>query len=178
MTTVDLTNVGNFPGYVHERRFAKSIGHIEVASPAVVLKFYHMTAEGNPANFRETEEKAKRFVRDEVTNGRIERLSGLGFAILSDEMLNVAVWGAKNFPYVPLNHLYQFDTGFTEIREVDIREYGAFSAWEKGIDAHEAGAWMRFLASPREYDDKVVYVHDIITGELWPAKTAGRDAGD
>ena len=180
MMSIDLSQVGNFPDYVHGRRFAKPAGHFQVASSALVLKLYHMYKEGeeNPKGYKETEDRAKRFIEEEVAGGRIDRLAGLGHVILSEDMLNVAVWGAKDTPYVPLNHLFQFADGFTLPSELDIREWGAFCAWEKGIDSHEAGAWMKYLASKRAHEDKVDYIHNTFIGELWPANSVGKDAGD
>jgi hypothetical protein len=168
---IDLSKVGNFQDYKHEPRVVRPLGLIVTPSIDLVLKFYHMTKKERDYSIQAntTISEASRFILNEVREGRLEPLSGLGFAILSEDMLNIDRWDDDDvLPYVLKGDLYGFSQpGFSKPKKLDIRKFGAFCGWELGIVAHETKAWMKYLASERTEADKQKYLEDKISRKLW-----------
>ncbi len=158
-----LEKLGNAPKYMHEPRYASPQGIIETSN--LVLKMYDMLSLGiqNPVD------GAKRFLNREINAGNINPLNGMGFAILSRDMLNVSRWDNK-YPIVVKNQIYTFDPSskkpFESAKRASVDEIGPFCIWELGIANHEKEAWKKYLASKRSEQDKRNYLINMINGEL------------
>ena len=158
-----LENLGNAPEYVHKPRHASPEGIIE--TPILVLKMYDLQLSGinNPLD------AARRFLNYEIDAGNIKPLIGLGFAILSSDMLNVSRWD-NQYPIVVNNQIYTFGPNskrpFESAKRASIDEVGPFCIWELGIVNHEKEAWKEYLASERSEQDKRKYLANMIIGEL------------
>lgn len=154
-----LTGLANFPDYSPDQRIVAPDGL--VTAPEVVMKWYNMFTEGQKEIPAERVAAAKDFLGRQIVRDQIGKFSGLGFAILSDEgeMLNVGIWDQKT-PILLKNTVYEHE------REIDLRNEGAFCAWELAIAAHEARAWRTYLASAKSDADKRAYLDDQIRGKL------------
>lgn len=166
MKIPDLTKLANFPEYKHEPRIVKPEGLVK--DPQLVLKMYTMMR--NQVDNRGVVRNAKKFMervikRSLKREGAIE--SGLGFVILSEDMLNMAIWNNK-YPIVLKNGIWTYKEDFKDenIKHEDIRDVGSFCVWELGIVAHERDAWKRYLASERAEVNKRNYLGDTISGGL------------
>ena len=163
MNGIDYSQIGNLrKDYVHEPGIIRNQSF--VVTPNLVLKLY-LTARDRysvPDFVRDTEE----FLGRKIGEGEITPLTGLGFAILSDDILNVARWDTK-YPIVVKNQIYGFEEGNVNSAQLlDIRDVGSFCVWELEIVNHEKNAWKRFLTSQKAESDKRKYLQDIIIGEL------------
>ena len=77
-------------------------------------------------------------------------------------MLNVARWDSK-YPIVVVNSVYEFPEENRDVlssKELDIGDIGAYCVWELGIVNHERIAWMKYLNSQREAQDKINYLQN------------------
>ncbi len=154
--------------YKHEPRNILYSGLIN--HPSLVLKMYSMFKE---AITQGNVDEARTFMQDRIDSGEIEPLLGMGFAILSEDMLNVARWDAK-YPIVLRNEIYGYEQShkdfkyFSEATLLDPREVGSFCAWELGIVNHEKKAWLKYLVSQRKESDKERYLEDLIIGRFSP----------
>src|SRR3989344_1199900 len=157
---IDYSRIGNLTQYQHEPRIVRN--QSLVATPDLVLKLYLMARdEYSVPNFVHDAEK---LLKKKIEEGEITPLTGLGFAILSDDMLNVTRWDTK-YPIVVRNKIYGFEEGNVDSSQpLDINEVGSFCIWELGIVSHEKEAWKRFLTSQRKESDKRKYLQDIILG--------------
>lgn len=159
-----LERLANFAEYKHEPRIVEPKGLIEDTS--LILKMYAMVRQVPVDKY--VLRNAKKFLRESIRKNKIGDnpiLSGLGFAILSDDMLNLAVWDSKH-PIVLKNSLYEYAGGFRTPNSLDIRHEGCFCIWELGIVAHERDAWKKYLASERTEQDKRAYLKNFFRGEL------------
>ncbi len=175
MKHVNYKNIGNVrEDYNHEPRTVSPVGLI--TSPNLVLKMYNMIKEA-PFSW-DTIVDAKKFLTEEIKNEKIEPLTGLGFVILSENMLNVAKWDDM-VPIVLKNQIYSYvnytdenmkilgyGNKFDGAELLDIKDVGAFCIWELGIVNHEKGAWKMFLKSERTEAYKKAYLGSVIEGRL------------
>jgi len=162
MEKIPYESVGNIKNYKHVPRVALPSGLI--ISPNLILKMYNMI-EGN-AMKQNPVNSSKGFLENEIKEGRITPLVGLGFAILSKDMLNVGIWDV-DYPIVIKNQLYLYITNFEkDVKKLDIAEVGPFCIYELGIVNHERTAWKKYLTSPRTKEDKKRYLEDFIEGSL------------
>lgn len=162
---MDLTNIGNLDNYKHEPRCVVPCGLIEHSN--LILKFYAMFKE---ALTQPNVDEAKKCLEDRiglgVVLGKIDPLSGLGFAILSEDMLNVARWDTN--PIVLKNQIYSYEQDESSgkylgnAKLLDIRYVGSFCIWELGIVDYERGAWMKYLKSERNEEDKNDYLGNMM----------------
>jgi hypothetical protein len=175
MEPVQYDRIGNIPTYEHAPRKVEPVGLI--TTPDLVLKMYDMLFVSDIGYIGKVAD-AEKFITSEIVRGRISPETGLGFAILSKNMLNVVRWG-KEYPIVAIQSLYQFNPMaqeqprapgrkgvFDSAEALDLNKVGSFCIWELGIAAHEKEAWKRFLASQRTNDDKKIYLDDTIRGDL------------
>ncbi len=158
-------NIGNTsPDYVSVPRYATPRGWVEARS--LVLKLYTMHKEGERITDY-TVRDTKSFLRAKVKEGEIKKHIGMGFAILSSDMLNIGVWDDK-IPHVLKSQLYEYNSkNIYTAKPLDIREDGAFCAWELGIVKFETDLWIKYLASARSWVDKGEYLSKKLIGELW-----------
>jgi len=157
-------SVGNVPiGYESKQREVRYIGLI--VDPSLVLKFYDMHIKGKP--FKETlVQHGREFLEREIRKHRIKSDLGLGFAILSEDVLNVARWNRKD-PIVIINQVYGYkDSDLSTAELLDIREVGAFCIWELEIVNNERNAWRTYLQSSRSEKDKITYLESVVEGFL------------
>ena len=157
---MDLTNIGNFD-YKHKPRCVVPCGLIE--HPNLVLKFYAMFKE---ALTQSNVDEAKGFLEDKINSGEITPLTGLGFAILSEDMLNVVRWDRN--PIVLRNQIYSYEQDentsryFDNAKLLDISDIGSFCIWELGIVEYERRDWMKYLKSERNEADKRYYLGNMM----------------
>ncbi len=149
--------------YKHEPRTVVPLGRVFVPDLAVIKLYSMMKWDTAP---RENVREPSALIFREITSGRILPYSGYGFAILSEDMLNVARWDA-NHPIVLRSDIYTYEKGdISTISCGDIRQLGSFCIWELGIVNHERDAWKQFLASNHKYEDKKFYLGDFFSGAL------------
>jgi hypothetical protein len=148
--------------YKHEPRMVKPRGLLN--TPEISLKLYDMFTKDDCIGSNPTRE-AEEFLKEEIARGEINPHSGLGFAILSKDMLNVARW-YKTYPIVLQNNLYEFKPNFQKVTETSTEEAGSFCIWELGIVNHEKEAWKKFLTSNKDNRDVTNYLNNVIEGDL------------
>ena len=159
----ELKNLGQVSSkYVYEQMEVHPRGLVRCES--LVLKLYEMHVKGKP--LKTDLKQTKRFLQNRINKGEIEPLLGLGFAILSDGMLNVARWDTE-YPAVPKNQLYEYKKGdLGTAKLLDLKDVGAFCLWENYIVHHEGDAWRTYLMSLREEGNKKDYLSNVIEGIL------------
>lgn len=173
MEPIQYERIGNLQGYEHKPTKVAPIGLI--TSPDLVLKMYDMVSVGDIGDFDKVVD-AKKFISAEISRGRISSETGLGFSILSKDMLSVVRWG-REYPIVTIQTLYQFNpmtqeqlrmlgrkSVFDSAEVLDLNKVGSFCIWELGIVAHEKEAWKKYFASGRTSEDKKRYLDDTIRG--------------
>ena len=143
--------VGNVE-YTHEPRIVKPFGLI--TTPKLVLKYYGMHKKGQ--DFKKVDIKLyKDLTKYKIKSKNIKPLSGLGFAILSDEVLNVSVWD-KNEPIILKNNLFSYIDG--QATKLDVNKEGPFCIWELRVVNFEKELWMDYLQSKRKESNKRKYL--------------------
>lgn len=164
MKKLNLSQIGNLE-YQHEPRFAYPHRVIQPTSE-LALKLYRVGSEREPI-FQLQEEQAIQFIEREATNKRISPEIGMGFSILTKDMLNVVRWG-KEHPIVMMNQIYEFnpDKISATAKRLDVNECGSFCIWEAGIIPHEREAWMKYLNSYKTDEDKENYLTNFCSGWL------------
>ena len=171
---MDLSRVGEFEGeYQLKQQRVRPVGFVTKGletRPDVILKLYEMAKAGEDFYSNTQVGNIRDFVRSKFGFGRgeLDRLSGIGFAIISKGMVNVARWGI-DILYLPVNRLYEFkemSPPLTTFRVVNSDKEGAFCGWEIGIVDFETKRWFEFLRSPRKDDDKRRYLEARIEGDL------------
>ncbi len=175
MESVQYKNIGNIrDDYAHEPRIVTLVGL--VTSPNLVLKMYQM-AKKEPMNW-DAMVDSKKFLTKEIENGNIESFTGLGFAILSEDMLNVARWDTE-YPIVLKNQIYGYtnhsridleclgyDNMFESAELLDTKEVGSFCIWELSIVNYERNAWEEYLRSDKTRARKEEYLESTLEGVL------------
>ncbi len=160
-----LDNLGNFRNFENPPRLVKPLDLI--ATPNLILKGYDMYTE-KPSEI-ETIVQMENFLKQEIEEGKIDPRIGLGFAILSKNMLNVVRWDTL-LPIVAINNLYEFPEENRDIMNawsLDINnDCGTYCLWELGIANHEKEAWKKYLASEGTKKDKINYLENSIEGKL------------
>ena len=177
MDTLNLKKVGNIKkDYNHEPRSVAYSGLVTERN--LVMKLYAMFTE--PPVLWDLVVDAKKFLVSEISGGKIEPLTGMGFAILSKDMLNVARWDTE-YPIVLRNQIYGYhynnltddklrafglESRFHNAELFNTQEIGSFCIWELGIVNFEKDAWKEYLASKRTKRDKKQYLGKVIEGPL------------
>lgn len=100
--------------------------------------------------------------------GTIKRRFGLGYAVISEGIFNVQIWGDA-VPSLHYPSLYTFDRkelaiGDANLRKVSVEEEGVLCCYEDAIAGHEGRAWRDFLFSSRTHVDKAKYMFDTLKG--------------
>jgi len=160
-----LDNLGNVKlGYKNPKRKVIPFGHIK--TPNLTLKKYDMYV-GEPSSQVKLDHIGE-FLDNEIENGRINPRIGLGFTILSGDMLNVVRWD-KEYPIVAVNNLYEFsnrDKDYLKPNRLKVDDFGAYCVWELGIVEHERKAWIKYLNSKKTQEDKIKYLFNFLQGEI------------
>jgi len=152
-----LENIGNVrQDYKHEPRIV--VPRKTIIGDNLALKFYSMMKE------REVRESdvcsAIKYLKNRID--MVKPYIGMGFAILSEDMLNVARWD-NQYPIVLMNDIYTYGDGDIKTATLaDIRTTGSFCIWELGIIGYERNSWKNFLSSKRTIEDKKSYLGDFL----------------
>ena len=158
----EFQGLGNLPqGYILNQKIVKSLGWF--ICPELILKSYSIAEKKHPDN-RKVQQTFK-LLEDKIREKEIAPLIGLGFAILSEEMLNVAIWD-NQYPIVLKNKIYALKEGQDKGKILSPDDIGSFCIWELGIVDHEKDAWKKYLTSTREGKDKINYLTDFFKGRL------------
>jgi hypothetical protein len=153
---MNLENLGNIrEDYKHEPRTARAQGLI--ITPQLVLKLYSMAKSLHPTG--------RTILDKKIDESEINPFIGLGFAILSEDMLNVARWDTEH-PIVIKNQIYGFEGSVNSLELLDIRDIRPFCVWEGGIFCHEKELWKKYLQSKHSNRDKERYLKNFIEGNL------------
>ena len=154
---IDFPKLGNVdPSFELGRRKLVRRCRLVTEKPQVVLKRYEIVRTDHQSD-AVLAGRASEFVRGEFETGRISPELGLGFTVVSQGYLNVALW-SKEEPVIPLNHVYEI-RGINEgFEPISIDEEGAFCLWEMRIADAEGKEWQRYLTSGRTDTDKLAYV--------------------
>ncbi len=164
---MNLENLGNVPeSYIHKPRYVSFLGLI--TEPNLVLKLYSMLERIRDKEcIAVDDDMTKSFLTYRIRNGEIEPFIGLGFAILSEDMLNVARWDTT-YPIVLKNQIYEHEDcrlvgeKIHQASLLDTREIGSFCAWELGVVNHERLAWLKYLNSRRSEEEKDRYLISVL----------------
>jgi len=161
---MNLKKIGNIPkSYEHESRVAVPRGLIKTRK--AILKFYDMVIKEGEGKHPIGE--AREFIKRKMNSveGKLEL--GLGFVILSRDMLNFSLWSESQI-ILPKQEIYApFPrTKHHNTKKVSIDEEGAYCIWELGIVAHEKEAWKKYLASEHMIKDKEDYLNNFFNGNL------------
>lgn len=165
----DLAKLGNFDSgkFVPKPRkitpqgitFAKDIAAVKVYSMVTYDEYLR-----NYSDFIGT-------IRERLETGEIGPRSGLGYAVLSEDCLNVSMWDSgidENSPlYVIHPNIYTFEEGKFDISKLirhNVDEVGPFCAWEADVFEHESLAWRRYFYSKRTDEDKLEYLQNFYQG--------------
>ena len=161
---MDRNNEENYQGIDHDfsSHLVEPFGLL--TEPDLVLKLYAFYTRGSapPEVLRE---ETKAFLGERIERGDISRGAGYGFALLSSDYLNVAVWN-NTIPILPLSKVYNITKGFAAAYPLNLNEESAFCAWELMIAAHEAKAWVAFQRSNKGVDEKQRFLNDRLCGPL------------
>ncbi|MFC1754220.1 hypothetical protein ACFL96_12665 [Thermoproteota archaeon] len=169
MNDIKYSKIGKLKGhYKHEPRIVTPCS--PVATPELVLKMYTMEKSANYGEgIRFTNERvgdAKSFLEKEILAGNIDPLLGLGFAILSDDMLNVVKWDEEH-PIVLRHDIFGYENDdISKMARLDMNDCGSFCIWEMGIANHEKNAWGEYLASLRTKFNKQHYLGSLLRGNV------------
>lgn len=145
----------------------RSVRFLEIIKePNLTLKFYDVHFTGKPTDDA-TIEKVKSFLLTEIREGRIDPHCGLGFAMLTNDTMNVVRWN-KDYPILVQNQVYGMSSDYTEGKLLDIREknVGSFCIWEIGVVNFERIAWRKYQDSVKSEKDREEYLNAVIEGEL------------
>lgn len=128
--------------------------------------------DGNTPNPTQKQIESARNLTAYKLENQLNFHSGLGFAILSEDILNISLWG-REVPSVIHPNLYQFPNlaSLTEISPRTLRrsssdELGAFCIYEAGILQQERVFWRKFLESKRKDSDKQRYLEHHAFGPI------------
>ena len=175
---IDLTKFGNFKGYTPENRVVKS--HDSFCEQDVAaLKVYSMLCEKTRQFTDQEINFTKYFVGRALESKRIDPKIGLGFLILSEDVLNVNIWGG-DYPCLINPNIYEFpENGIltqTFVRK-DVKDVGAYCAWEGAIVGHESRVWRQYMHSKRTKQDKALWLMDVYSGNIQtvPGSLAGKN---
>lgn len=131
--------------------------HGMVDTSSLVLKLYQMHELGKPFHSDFTA-LSQEFLITEINEERITPELGLGFAILSEDTLNVARWG-KETPYVLVNQVYGFENqDVLNAQRINMEKDGAFCGFELKIVGYETSLWGGFLYSQKKEEDIQKYL--------------------
>jgi len=168
-----LKNIGNVTRYKAVPQTATPFESfiaqdVSYAKDSLAVKCYLMLPPGLKPRSDTYVSELHNFLQASFNDTKINPQLGLGFAILSKNMLNVAMWD-KDYPIGLKTNLYSYDPeqGFPEtVHSLDISKVGPFCVWELGIVHHERNAWIKYLQSKRKEADKRRYINSKISGSL------------
>ena len=161
--------VGNLKNGISGFEKRKVVPRGLITTPSLVLKYYEMYSNSEGPINQQIIKDGGKFIEHLVTSGQISPEIGMGFAILSEDMLNIVRWDSQ-YGYVLKNTLYSHTEGsiprFKENGRLNLAQMGSFCAFELAIVDHERKAWMAYLNSNRTEDRKEKYVQSVFHGEI------------
>ena len=153
----DLDSLGNVSGELPQRKIIPYRCSDDL--PGLVLKEYIMEEIGKVAPTKGDIVDVYMLLKNELEKGNMNPLSGMGFSILSSNILNVCRWDSEYIDVV-VPQIYALEKGLWVPQKVE--KVGAFCSGEKRVYDHENNAWLRFLGSKRTNQDKANYLNDFI----------------
>lgn len=159
-----------FNGYKQEPHSVRWLGVFiypeHTDNPEIALKSYGLVNDNHRLIPLPIIEFKGKFLREEVEKGKMN-LRGLGFSILSNGFLNVAVWNLVSGEIILKNKMYIYQNNLKTAQVIDINREGAFCKWEEQIAAHERESLERYLNSQKTEEDKKRFLYeDRIEGRL------------
>jgi hypothetical protein len=117
------------------------------------VKLYEMFKVGFKRPRKFSKENYYNTVYDKIISGEVDKRSGIGFAILSEEALNISMWGkAKEYSLVQdISRIFSTRFFFytkdfpNNLKKLNQGASGSYSIYEAEILAHEAKAWKQYL---------------------------------
>ncbi|MFA5856424.1 MAG: hypothetical protein WC867_03635 [Candidatus Pacearchaeota archaeon] len=104
MEELDLDNIGNTYKIKPKLRYVSPQGIVTVGPDVAAVKVYS-NMEYPWTRYIDDGDSFKEFIRNELKEGKIDRKNGLGFAIFSDEVLNLSMFGDE-FDSVLIPNIY------------------------------------------------------------------------
>lgn len=157
----DLTGLGNVPvlvsGDLPQRKI--TLKKYSDGLPGLILKEYTMKEKGGILPTRWDLVEVDVFLKDELKKGNIKPLSGMGFSILSTDVLNVCRWDSESVDVV-VPQIYTLEDGLWTLQKVE--SVGAFCSGEKRVYDHENNAWLEYIESDRTNQDKANYLNNFL----------------
>lgn len=171
-----LDDLGNFEGYVPRDRIVKPCEPVYHGGKAAV-KMYSMLCEKSPRLTNSQINVVRNFVRNELKSDKIDPKIGLGFAILSEDILNINMWGGE-FPSLINPNIYSINESAYSIKDFehqDVVSVGSYCAWEGALVGHESRVWREYMLSGRTNGDKLLYLKNLYSGKIQdvPGSLAG-----
>lgn len=135
--------------------------------PGAYVKWYEISRPDAPIQ-PDASQRAREFLREQVSSGALELRDELGFAMLhlsgtSIHLLLVCTWRGENEIWESV-YLADGDGAYQLAPQGTHR--GTYCVWELGVVWHERNAWQRYLLSPRDQADRQAYVEDLFSGEV------------
>ena len=124
------------------------------------IKTYELFPVGTPVNPILITDSLD-MIAEKFLSGSVSRRSGVGFAIISDDLININIWGSETPSLIhqtPYTSRERSNGHFVFQRQQDISQLGSYCIWESKILAHEAGAWLEYLRSPKTPADLTSYL--------------------
>lgn len=167
---INLDNLGDFKEYEPKTRIVRAHKPFYEKNVAV-LKVYSMLCEKTRPFTKDELSFTKCFVGRALESGRIDPKIGLGFLILSEDVLNVNLLGG-DFPSIINPNIYTFGKNGistqTFIRK-EVKDVGSYCVWEGEIVGHESKAWREYMLSERTKEDKSLWLMNVYSGSIQDA---------
>ena len=171
-----LRTIGNFSGYEPKPRIVVPRG-IAATGDSSRIKLYSMFETGeSEVDYSLAVDSLGQNVDKLLRDEEVTRGTGLGFAILSEEVLNISIWGGKNTPWLPsilTPNVFDFTDPLQPHKLVRapqdmFGENSAYCAWECEIVGHEGKLWRNYMDSQRTVSDKEAYLEKFLEGQINP----------
>jgi hypothetical protein len=165
MAIFNLRNVGQVkPEYVLPRFESRYNGvSFDAGSdtPTWIVKNYQLFNKAkneSPDNFLSTNQVYV-LIQDAIERRKLTRQIGLGFAVVSRDILNLSLW-REDFPHLPKQTLWVYNGEAWTM--ANLAEDNSYCIGEGAIYAHERDAWQKFLGSSKKEKDKMDYLDSIL----------------
>lgn len=161
MSKLTLEAIGNIdPDYKPRIRFTTPLPPTYVRDTAAV-KFYKMVPYRLDPNEPDLVSKqditeARKFLTERLRQREIDPKTGLGFAIVSEDVLSLTMWGG-DFPSLANPTIFTYGPRpltRNSLKKAEIETAGAYCAWEaQDILAYEAKAWINYMNDSNSTSD-------------------------
>jgi len=161
-----LHKTGNARSFEYGTWYIDSMGWFE--SENLFLKMYNLQRDAiitSTTDFIHRE--SKKAIYSELKAGRLAPFSGMGFAIISDNVLNVCRWHDKFSRPVVVPQIYELELAANprslKVTGQKVEEVGAFCDIEERVYRRELSAWIKFLKSERMLTNKLEYLDNVFS---------------